>query len=120
MERKDKIQLVKVVAHAIRADGKITNAEEELLGWLMERYELDDEERAAALDVSNEEFDGLSAEIAASGARARLITTLALAIAADYEIDPKERAMIDKVALALGADPDELDAILEVALAQPD
>ena len=119
MEKKDEYKLVKIVSHAFRADGKVTNSEEEFLEWLMERYELGESERAEIAATSDEEFDQLIGEIAESNARSKLITTLALAIAADYEIDPRERALIDRVALALGADPDELDAILEIALAQP-
>ena len=54
-------------------------------------------------------------DLADEGLKKKLLVELALAITSDYEIAPQERVILDKVAVALGAPIDELDAILEVA-----
>ncbi len=117
MELEDKMQICKVVAQAILADGQITDSERELIGKLMDRYELDDDQKK---DVLNRNIGDDPAELAKSIAsfdsKNELLVELALAVAVDGEISSSERALLDKVAGVLEVTDAELDMMLKAAI----
>lgn len=117
MEKADKLQICKVVAQAILADVQITDAERDLLDKLMDRFELDPGERR---DVLNRNLDDDAAEMAKgiqdADSKNQLLVELALAVAVDGSISAPERALLDKVAEALGVTAEDLDLMIQAAI----
>ena len=117
MDVKDKVRICKVVAQAILADAQLTDAEHEFLSKLMDKYELDEDQRRdvmarnlgddpASLAEGVEEFD----------TKNELLVELAMAVAADGELQKPERDLLAGVAAALDVDEAELDMLVKTAL----
>jgi uncharacterized tellurite resistance protein B-like protein len=117
MELNDQIQICKVVARAVLADGQLTDTELAFLKTLMDKYGLDDEQRK---DVMNRNIDDDVAEMAeqvtAFESKNELLAELAQAVAVDGEISSSEKTLLADVAQALGIDQAELDMLVESAL----
>jgi uncharacterized tellurite resistance protein B-like protein len=117
MEKKDKIQICKVVAQAVLADGLITDSEREFLDKLLDKYQLDDAERK---DVLNRNFGDDPGEMAraveAFNSKNEMLVELALAVAVDGEIARAEMSLLIKVATVLDITEAELDLLVKAAI----
>ena len=117
LSRKDQVQICKVVAQAILADGRLNDEERALLNELMDRYGLDDAERR---DVMARNIDddpaALAAGIEALETKNALLVELAMAVAADGALSPAEKDLITSVAEVLGVPQDEVDGLIKTAL----
>ncbi len=118
METSEKIQICKVVAQAILADGQLTDSEHELLSKLMDRYELDAEQRrdVMARNIGDDPV-ALTEGISGFETKNELLVELAMAVAADGRLSPAERGLLSSVASAVGVGEDELDMLVTTALA---
>jgi uncharacterized tellurite resistance protein B-like protein len=117
MEQKDKIQICKVVAQAILADAQITDSERELLEKLMDRYELDDDQRKEVLNRNlDDDAAAMASEISAEEPKNELLVELAMAVAVDGEIAKSERELLDRVAEALSIAKPDLELLLGAAI----
>ncbi|MBN2498720.1 MAG: TerB family tellurite resistance protein [Deltaproteobacteria bacterium] len=110
MDAKDKLAICKLVAHAILVDGQLTDAEHDLLDRLMERYGLDDAQRAEVRDRNiTEDPLAMVKEVSESG-HEDLLQELAAAVCVDEEISGREKNLLRGVARTLGLDEEEADA----------
>lgn len=118
MDLKDRIQICKIVAQAILVDVQITDAERDLLYKLMDKYNLDDEQRKEVIARNIGDDPGqMAAEIVDSESKNELMVELALAVATDGEISSSERVLLEKVAAALKIEKDDLEMMLKAAIA---
>ena len=117
LTKKDQVQICKVVAQAIVADGRLADGERAHLNELMDRYGLDDAERK---DVMARNIDddpaALAAGVEAPDAKNALIVELAMAVSVDGGLAKTERQLIAEVATALGVETAELDELIKTAL----
>jgi len=117
LTKKDQVQICKVVAQAIVADGRLADGERALLNELMDRYGLDGAERR---DVMARNIDddpaALAAGVEAPDAKNALLVELAMAVSVDGGLAKTERQLIGEVAAALGIERDEVDALIKTAL----
>jgi uncharacterized tellurite resistance protein B-like protein len=117
LSRNDKVQICKVVAQAILADGRLEDSERALLGELMDRYELDAAERR---DVMARNIDddptALAAGVEAADAKNALLVELAMAVSVDGGLAKAEHQLIAAVADAIGVPQSELDDLIKTAL----
>ena len=117
MDINDKVQICKVVAQAILADGQLTDAEHEFLTKLMDKYELDGDQRK---DVMARNIDDDPASLAEGvtefNTKNELLVELAMAVAADGELQKTERDLLESVAGALDVPKVELDMLVQTAL----
>ena len=118
MDIKDKLQICKVVAQAILSDLQVTDAEHEFLTSLMDRYELDEDQRkeVMARNVGDDPKD-LADGITEFESKNELLVELAMAIAADGELSSTEKELIADVAKALDVPEAEVDMLVKTALA---
>jgi tellurite resistance protein len=118
METDEKIQVCKVVAQAILADGQLTDSERETLNRLMDRYGLDADQRKDVMARNiGDDPAALAEGISGFETKNELLVELALAVAADGELRPSERQLLSSVAAAVGVDQAELDMLVTTALA---
>jgi tellurite resistance protein len=118
MNIKDRMQICKIVAQSILVDAQITDAERDLLDKLMDRYNLDADQRREVLARNIDDDPGqMAAEIAEYDSKNELIVELALAVATDGEISSSERVLLDKVATALRIEKEDLEMMLKAAIA---
>ena len=114
MDINDKIQICKVIAQAIMADIQITDAEREFLDKLMDRYELNEEQRT---DVMNRNFGDNVAEMAqgieSMESQNELLTELIKAIEVDGVIAEAEKKLVHRVGAAMEMSEDEVNLLLE-------
>ena len=117
MELKEKIKICKIVAGAILADGQVTDAEHEFINTLMKKYNLTSEEQK---EVLARNLDDDPAEIVKGidsfESKNELIVELVMAVAADNELAPSERALINKVADSIGVSMADMDILIKTAL----
>lgn len=114
MDIKDKIQICKVIAQAIMADVQITDAERQFLDKLMDRYELDADQRKDVLDRNfGDDVTEMARGIEAMESQNELLTELVEAIAVDGEVVKSEKKLVLKVGLAMGMSEDEINMLLE-------
>jgi uncharacterized tellurite resistance protein B-like protein len=117
MEMSERVQICKVVAQAILADGQLTDAEHELLTRLMDRYGLDGEQRKDVLARNiGDDPAALAEGIAGFETKNELLVELALAVAADGELRTSERQLLSSVAAAIGVGEAEMDMLVTTAL----
>jgi uncharacterized tellurite resistance protein B-like protein len=117
LTKKDQVQICKVVAQAILADGRLEDSERTLLDELMGRYGLDDAERKDVLSRNiGDDPAALAAGIEAPETKNALLVELAMAVSVDGALSHAERDLIDEVASAIGIDREELDALIKTAL----
>ena len=117
LSKKDQVQICKVVAQAVLADGQIADSERKLLDELMDRYALDDAERKDVLARNiDDDPTALAAGIEALDTKNALIAEVVMAIAADGALSKAERDLISEVATALGVAQDEVEAAIKAAL----
>ncbi|HUT76600.1 MAG TPA: TerB family tellurite resistance protein [Polyangia bacterium] len=113
----ERVQICKVVAQAILADGQLTDAERELLTKLMDRYELDGEQRKEVLARNIGDDAAMLAEgISGFETKNELLVELAMAVAADGRLSPAERQLVSSVAAAIGVEAAEVDMLVTTAL----
>jgi uncharacterized tellurite resistance protein B-like protein len=118
MDVADKIEICKIVASAILADAQITDEEHDFLSKLMNRYELGEEERKAIFSRNiGEDLASSVEQLKAEGARNELLVELALAVAVDGDISPSERRLLSRVADLLDVTDEDLELMLEAAIA---
>ena len=118
MELSDKIQICKVVAQAILADAQITDSERAFIDKLMDKYELDEEQRKDVLNRNiGDDPAAMAEEIDSFDSKNEMIVELAMAVAVDGEVSSSEKALISQVAEALGIDRAEVDLLVQSALA---
>jgi uncharacterized tellurite resistance protein B-like protein len=114
METNEKIQICKVIAQAIMADVQITDEERAFLDKLMDRYELDEEQRK---DVLNRNFDDnpadMARDITSLESQDAMLRELLTAIAVDGDVAPAEKSLVRKVGEAMGMSAEEVDLVLE-------
>ena len=117
MEQKDKVQICKVVAQAILADGQLTDSEREFLDTLMNIYGLSGEEKndVMARNIGDDPAE-LAAEITEYQSKNELMVELAKAIASDGELSSSEREFIKKIAEEIGVEESEIENLVEDAL----
>jgi uncharacterized tellurite resistance protein B-like protein len=117
METNEKVQICKVVAQAILADGQLTDAERELLNKLMDRYELTKEQRKDVMARNlGDDPAALAEGIASFETKNELLVELAMAVAADGRLSPAERQLVSSVAAAVGVAEAEVDMLVTTAL----
>ena len=117
MELNDKIQICKVVAQAILADGQLTDTESEFLADLMNRYELTDEQRKEIMARDIDDDPGaLAKQVTDRESQNQLVVELAMAIASDGEFSSSEKQLLNKVAAAMKMDQADLDMLVKTAL----
>jgi len=117
MEASEKIQICKVVAQAILADGQLTDAEHEFLNRLMDRYGLDGDQRNQVMARNIEDDPAALAEgISSFETKNELLVELAMAVAADGRLAPAERGLLSSVAAAIGVEEAEVDLLVTTAL----
>jgi uncharacterized tellurite resistance protein B-like protein len=117
LTKKDQVQICKVVAQAILADGRLEDSERALLDELMDRYGLDDAERKDVLARNiDDDPAALAAGIEAPEAKNALLVEMAMAIAVDGDMSHAERDLIADVANAIGVAREELDDLIKTAL----
>lgn len=117
METKDKVKICTVVAQAILADGQLTDSEHQYLSELMDKYELDAEQRRAVMarNLGDDPAD-LAAGIEDFEAKNELITELAMAVAADGQLAKTERQLLETVGETIGISQTEIDMLVKTAL----
>lgn len=117
MENREKIQICKVTAQAILADGTITDGERDFMNALMEKYELTAEQQA---DVMNRNIDDDPAKmvegITGFSSKNELIVELVMAVAADEKLTKTEQELLNTVAGAIGIDKTDMDMLVKNAL----
>ncbi len=119
MELKDKIQICKVVAQAILADGQITDSEHEFLKSLMDGYGLDDDQKKDVLARNiGDDPATLAAGLSGYDSQNELMVELAMAVAADGELSSSERELLNVVAKALDINEADMDMLVKTALIQ--
>jgi uncharacterized tellurite resistance protein B-like protein len=117
LTRNEKVQICKVVAQAILADGRLEDSERALLDELMDRYALDDAERKDVLARNiGDDPAVLAAGIEAPETKNALLVELAMAVAVDGGLAKAEHQLIAEVATALGVAQSELDDLIKTAL----
>jgi uncharacterized tellurite resistance protein B-like protein len=117
MDLEDKIQICKVVARAVLADGQLTDTELSFLDRLMGKYGLDDEQRkdVMARNIDDDVVE-MTEQISGLESKDALLSELAKAVAVDGEVSSSEKSLLSDVAQALGVEQDELDKLVETAL----
>jgi len=114
MDKKDKIQVCKVIAQAIMADAQITDTERAFLEKLMDGYDLSPAERK---DVMKRNVDDdparMAEEISGIESRDDLLGELLEVVAVDGEVAPAEAELVRKVGLALGMSDEEISLVME-------
>lgn len=120
MDDDTKRKVAQLVAGIVVTDDILDPKEEAFVDRMLERFGIDDEERAVIFpildaDEAAERFDRMSAEV-----QQEAMTLLIEAAAADGEIVPEERAYLAAVAKVAGVADDELEARLTAALAAAD
>lgn len=114
METKDKIQICKVVAAAIMSDAKLTDKEMEFLGKLMDRYELDKDQRREVMGRNaDDDPEAMVQEITGMESKDELMGELLEAIAVDGEVSKSEKRLVTKVGRGLGMSDEEISLVLE-------
>ena len=117
LTKKDQVQICKVVAQAILADGRLADAERALLNELLDRYGLDDAERRDVMARNlGDDPAALAAGVEAAEAKNALLVELAMAVSADGGLAKTERQLIASVAEAIGVAQAELDDLIKNAL----
>jgi uncharacterized tellurite resistance protein B-like protein len=118
MVRIDKFEICKLVAQAILADAQITDSERDFLTKLMDRYELNEQERQEMVsrDIGEDPSD-IVKMLASDEARNELLVELALAVAVDGEISSSERALLNRIAEIMDITQADLDIMLKAAIA---
>jgi tellurite resistance protein len=117
MELSDKIQICKVVARAVLADAMLTDTELAFLNRLMDKYELDEDQRKDVMARNiDDDVSEMAEQITEFDSKNELMTELAQAVAVDGEISSSEKQLLSDVAAALGIDQAELDMLVETAL----
>ena len=114
METSDKIQICKVIAQAILADVQITDEERAFLDKLMDRYELDFEQRKDVL-ARNMDDDPveIAKEISSMESKDELLKELIDAVRVDGEIAPAEIKLVERVGTAIDVSPEEVKMLFE-------
>jgi uncharacterized tellurite resistance protein B-like protein len=117
LTKKDQVQICKVVAQAILADGRLEDSERALLDELMDRYGLEDAERKDVLsrNIDDDPAD-LAAGVEAPETKNALLVELAMAVSVDGALSKAERDLIGDVANAIGVAREELDDLIKTAL----
>jgi uncharacterized tellurite resistance protein B-like protein len=118
MDKIDKVEICKLVAQAILADGKITDTERDFLAKLMNRYGLSDlqQKEVVSINIGQDPSDGVKM-LASNEARNELLVELALAVAVDGEISASERRLLNRVAETLDVSEADLELMLKAAIA---
>ncbi len=117
MEKKDKVQICKVVAQAILSDGQLTDSELDFLNKLMDRYELEKDQRTEVMERNfGDEPAAMAKEIDVFDTQNELLVELALAVAVDGEIAKQERELLVEVAKVFKVDEPSLDMMIKAAI----
>ncbi|MCP4676467.1 MAG: TerB family tellurite resistance protein [Deltaproteobacteria bacterium] len=118
MNIKDKIQICKVVTQAILADAQITDSERSFIEKLMDKYELDEDQRKEVLSRNiGDDPAEMARKITSFESKNELIVELAMAVAVDGEISSSERALLDRVATVFMISKVDLELLLQAAIA---
>jgi uncharacterized tellurite resistance protein B-like protein len=115
---KNRLEICKITAQAVLADGCITDAEREFLDKLMTRYGIAPADRKEILnrnigDDVTELLNGLADD---EEAKNDLLVELALAVAVDGTISSSERALVGRVASVLHVSEEDLYLMLKAAV----
>jgi uncharacterized tellurite resistance protein B-like protein len=117
MDKKEKIQICKVVSQAILSDGKITDDESEFMNSLMGKYELTDEEKKEVMSRNIDEDPAALVEgISSFDSKNQLMVELVMAVAADNELSKTEHQLLQTVAKAINVDLEDMDMLVKNAL----
>jgi len=113
MENEEKIQICKLVAQIILADGQLTDTEHDLLVKLMDRYGLSDEEKKQVTSRNiDDDAEDMAKKITNFQAKSELLTELATAVAVDGNIAPSEEQLLKEIAKSIDVSDEEVEAIL--------
>jgi len=117
MNINDKIQICKVVAQAILADGQITDSEHTFINELMDKYKLTNDQKkdVMARNVGDDVAE-LAKDLTAYESKNELMVDVAMAVAADGDFSSSEKEMLDQIAAALGIEKADMDMLVKNAL----
>ena len=113
----EKVEICKLVAHAILVDARITDAEREFLAKLMQRYGLTAAQQKEVLARNIDEDPKKIADlIVDTEAKNALLAELAMAVTVDGEISSSEMALLTRVAEVIEVTSAELELLLNAAI----
>lgn len=113
----DRIQICKLVALAILSDAQLKDSEQRYIDDLMNRFELNDEQRREALSCNiDDDPVKIAAAIGEGEARNQLCVELVMVVAADGEIAASERRLLDSIAETLSIADEDLEKMIAAAI----
>ncbi|MBU1219522.1 hypothetical protein KKF34_10215 [Myxococcota bacterium] len=114
METKEKLSICKVVCQAILIDGFLTDKERDYLDGVMDKYELDADQRKEVMRRNIDDDPALLAEdISTEEAKNAVIIEVGKAIISDGDFAKTEKKLLSKVAVKIGYTDEKVEEILK-------